>query len=434
MEWYCSALILFGLLILLLAMSVPVGFSLALTGLVGSFFYIGPHAINQLALIVVSSGTNEAFLALPLFIVMSEFIVHSGGATDIYTTCQRWLHRIPGSLALSTVVASALFGAVCGTSTGGAAAMGLVTIPEMLRCNYSKRIATGVVAAGGTLSILIPPSGILIIYALLTKQSIGKLFLAAVIPGILIALLFGIYCVAYAIAKPHDCPNLPSVTWKEKWNSLGRVWAILLVAVFVFTAIYGGIATVTEAAAVGAVTAMVIAYFRHALTRNNVTNIMYECARISCFIFFIVFGALTFGYLLAYINIPSEFVKFLVTIGMTPVTFIISLMVLYAILGCFIDPAGILMITIPIVFPMVVELGLDPLWFGILCTINMELANITPPVGLNLFVIKSVAPPDVKMTDIIFGALPFCVLLAVGLIVLIIFPDIALWLPGQMAI
>lgn len=431
MEWYLTAILLFLALFILLALGVPVAFSLGLSGLAGIYFFIGPQALGQLTILIVEYGTNPGFIVLPLFVIMAELIALSGAADDMFSAAQKWLNRLPGSLAISTTVASGVFGAACGTSSGGAAAMGLVTIPELLRRGYSPRLATGTVAAGGTLSILIPPSGIMIMYAIITENSIGKLFIAGIIPGVLMIGLFSLYILIYAKIKPQVAPSVPEVLWQEKLLSLKPIWAITLVILIVFGSIYAGVGTIHEAAALGAFAALLIS-MKRGLTWHKLKEVAVRTVTVSCFIFFIVFGAMTFGYLLAYLQIPLKLSEVIVGAGITPLAFIAAIMVLYLILGCFLDPASILVLTIPVLYPIVQKLGINPIWFGILTTINMEMANITPPVGLNLFVIKSISPPDITIGDIMIGSLPFVLLLAAGTVLIIAFPDIALWLPNYM--
>jgi len=431
MEWYTYALILFIGLFVLLAIGLPVGFSLGLGSLAGILFFIGPRGLGQMNILMVEYATNPSFVCLPLFILMAELIAVSGAASDIFNATQKWLNRLPGSLGISTMVASGVFGAACGTSSGGAAAMGLVTIPELLRRGYSRALSTGTVAAGGTISILIPPSGVMILYALITEESIGRLFIAGIIPGIMMVSIFSLYILIHAKLRPQDAPAGQRYTWREKWTSLRSIWVISIVIIIVFGSIYTGIATINESAAMGAFVAFLIALQRK-VSFHMLVEVAIRTARVTCFIFFIIFGAMTFGYLLSYLNIPFALSELMIRAGTTPLLFILMTMILFFILGCLLDPASILVLTLPVLYPTVLKLGIDPIWFGILATVNMEMANVTPPVGLNLFVVKSVCPPDISLKDIIYGTSPFVVLLAVGIAAIIIWPKIALWLPNTM--
>ena len=431
MEWYTTAVFLFIGLGFLLALGVPVAFSLGLISFGGIYFFIGPQGLGQILILMIDYGTNPGFICLPLFVIMAELIALCGAAGDIFNAVQKWLNRLPGSLAISTTVASGAFGAACGTSSGGAAAMGLVTIPELLSRGYSRSLTTGTVAAGGTLSILIPPSGIMILYCLITENSIGRLFIAGIIPGIMMVLLFSLYIMIYAILRPEVAPPFGPVSWRERVDSLRPIWAISLVVFIVFGSIYSGVGTVNEAAALGAFAALIIAIQR-GITWHRIKEMALRTTHVTCFIFFIIFGAMTFGYLLAYLRIPFELSQMIGGSGISPMGIIASIMILYIILGCFLDPASILVLTVPILYPIIEKLGFNPIWFGILATINMEMGNITPPVGLNLFVIKSISPAGITMTEIVRGSLPFVGILAVGLILVMAFPQIALWLPDTM--
>lgn len=432
MEWYLIALILFGGLLFLLALGLPVAFAIGLASFVGIFLFIGPQGLGQIVILMVHFGTEIGFVVVPLFILFATFLSLSGAASGAFNLAQKWLNWLPGSLGVSTTVACGIFGAACGTSTGGAAAMGRVTIPELLKCGYSRPLTLGMVAAGGTLSILIPPSGIMILYCIITEQSIGKMFIAGVVPGIMMVGLFSAYIIIYALFRPQLAPSLPHVSWRERLESLRGVWAMLAVILFVLGAIYTGIATVTEAAAIGCVASLAIALVYKALKWPRFKEALLDTARVTCFIFFIIFSAMTFGYLLSYLRIPFELSELIARSQVPPMGIIAMIMALYIILGCFLDPASILVLTMPVLFPVVQNLGFNPIWFGILATINMELGNITPPVGLNLFVIKSVTPGDVSTGEIIRGVAPFMGILALGLILVMLFPDIALWLPGTM--
>jgi len=432
MDWITLGIVLFAALIILLFSGLPIAFSMGLAGLIGVWIFIAPDAMVQIANYCWKYGTDPGFSLIPMFILMAELLAVSGAASELFTSAEKWFNRLPGALGASAEVASCLFGACCGTSTGGAAAMGLVATPELLKRGYHPRLATGLVAAGGTLSIIIPPSGILILYGLLVEESIGKLFIAGIVPGVLITLLFILYIVIYAILKPQDAPRLEGViTWKDRFKSLNKVWAFLLVAVIVLGSMYIGICTATEAGAVGAFTSLVLALAYRQLTWAKFGEVLYRTVRVTCFIFFIIFGALTFAYLLTYLRIPQELANLVIANGLSATQFVIALMLLYLVLGFFIEPAGIILLTIPTVSPVLHTLDINLIWLGILLTLTMQVANLTPPVGLNLFVMKSVCP-EVSMGDIIRGSIPFALLILVGLAFVIAFPPLATWLPGFM--
>jgi len=432
MEWFTLGIVLFVGLVILIFTGLPIAFAMGLAGMVGVWVLIGPQAMVQIANYCWKYGTDPGFTLIPMFILMAELLAVSGAASELFTSAEKWFNRLPGALGASAEVASCIFGACCGTSTGGAAAMGLVATPELLKRGYDPKLSTGLVAAGGTLSIIIPPSGILILYGLIVEESIGKLFIAGIMPGLLITALFILYIVIYAIVKPQSAPRLEGViTWKDRFNSLNRVWAFILVAVVVLGSMYFGVCTATEAGAVGAFASLVLALAYRQLTWPKFQEILYRTVRVSCFIFFIIFGALTFAYLLTYLRIPQELANLVITAGLSPLQFIVALMLLYLVLGFFIEPAGIILLTIPTVAPVLHTLDINLIWLGILLTLNMQVANLTPPVGLNLFVMKSVCP-EVSMGDIIRGSIPFTLLILVGLALVIAFPMLATWLPGFM--
>ena len=272
----------------------------------------------------------------------------------------------------------------------------------------------------------------MILYALITEQSIGALFIAGIMPGIMMVVIFSLYIAIRAKLNPQIAPSLPGVTWKERFASLRGVWAFLLVIVTVLGTIYAGVCTATEAAAVGAFASFIIALVYRRMNWAVLKEALFRTVRTSCFIFFIIFGAMTFAYLLCYLRIPMELSALVASTGLSPIQVLIMINVLFLILGMFLDPAGILVLTLPVLFPVVQALGFNPIWFGVIMTMNMEMANITPPVGLNLFVIKSISPEEVTLGEIIRGAAPFVGLLALGIALLVIFPSIALWLPGMM--
>ncbi len=433
MDWPIIAAALFLGLIVLLFTGLPIAFSIGLASLLGIWIFIGPDAMMQIANLCWKFGTDPGFTLIPLFILMAEFLSLSGVAAQAFAVTEKWLNRLPGSLGASSEVASSIFGACCGTSTGGAATMGLVCIPELLKRGYDRKLATGAVAAGGTLSIIIPPSGILILYGILTEQSIGRLFIAGAMPGLLITTVFVIYIVLYAKLRPQVAPQLQeTVTWKDRFASLNRFWPFLLVILAVLGSIYLGIATATEAAAVGAFASLVIALAYRRLSWTNFKEALLRTARVSCFICFIIFTAFTFAYLLTYLRIPQELSTLLISSGMPATQIVIILNLVYLVLGMFIDPAGILVLTLPTVLPIIEAMGINPIWLGVLITMNMQIANLTPPVGLNLYVIKAISPEEVSLSDIVRGSMPFVALLVVSMMLVFFFPNIALWLPSFM--
>jgi tripartite ATP-independent transporter DctM subunit len=377
-------------------------------------------------------GTHFLFIILPLFIFMAEVMFFTGIGDEAFNAAHKWLGRLPGGLCMAGVVACGIFAAVCGSSTATAATIGLVAMPGLMDRGYAKDLSAGSLAAGGTLGILIPPSGIMILYGIITETSIGDLFIAGFIPGIMMVALFCLYILFRAVIKPEAAPPLPGVSWSERFSSLIPIWAVIVVMLVILGGIYAGVATPTEVAALGAFITTLFALGRGKLSWSNLRESFLRTARTTCFVFFIVIGAMSFGWLLAYLDIPYRLGEVIVNADLSPLLILVLMNVTLLFLGCFIDPAGMLVLTMPLFFPIAKKFGFDPVWFGVIMTMNMECGNITPPVGLNLFVMKGICPDDVTIGDIVKGVVPFFILLLVGMVLIIAFPQIALWLPGTM--
>lgn len=425
------SLILVVLLILLLGLGTPIAFCLGFLGIAGIVGLLDMGVLYQIAEIAADSGTSLFLLTLPLFILMAEIVSFSGVGDDIYTAAHDWLSWLPGGLAISSIVTCTGFAAISGSSPATAATVGLVAIPEMRKRGYNSKLAVGSIAVGGTLGILIPPSITMIIYGIITEVSIGKLFIAGIIPGIILA---AILCVAIAVAvkvKPSLAPRIEGVSWKERFSSLKRVWAFLILAISIIGTIYAGIATPTESAAIGATLSMFIALLYGRLSFKALHGALLRTVAITAMIMFLVIGGNTMAFLLSTLSIPQYVTEFIVSLNASKWTIMIIINIILMIMGCLLDPMAIMVISLPIIFPIVTQLGFDPVWFGIVVTINVEMGMITPPVGLNLFVLKA-SVPGIEMKDIVWGSLPFLLLLILGLIVIMVFPPLATWLPGRM--
>lgn len=432
LEGIAVVIFLIVALFIFLAVGVPVAFSLGLTSIVGMLLFLSPVHLFQIAQISFTKGTEFLFIVAPLFILMANVISFAGVGHDVFTAAQLWLGRLPGGLAVSTIIASAGFAAVSGSSPATAATIGAVSMPEMLRRGYNKKLAAGSIAAGGTLGILIPPSIALIMYGIITETSIGLLFIAGIFPGLCLAAFMSIFIMIVTKARPSLAPRAETAGWRKRFVSLWRVWPTLLLSVTVLGSIYGGIATPTEAAGIGAFGAMVIALAYRKLTWNNLRNSLLATVRVTSMILFLIFGGVCFAFVLSSLGIPHLLAEFIVGLEVNRWVIMLLINALFVIMGCFMDPLGILIITLPVLFPIVTKLGFDPIWFGIIVTINSEIGMITPPVGFNLFVLKGVVPAEVSLGDIIKGAFPFVGILILGLLTLMVFPQIALWLPAQL--
>lgn len=419
-------------LFVLLAFRMQIGFSMALVGFLG-FSVLGSldSAFSILGMEAFKTGTAYSLTVIPLFILMGQFANHSRMGFEIYETIYRWLGFLPGGLSMATTGACAGFAAISGSSLATAATMGMVALPEMKRLKYDDSLATGCIAAGGTLGILIPPSTVLIIYGILTEQPIATLFIAGILPGLLLSGLFIVTIFIMTKYRPHLGPPGPRFTMKEKIYSLKGTWGLLLLFLLVMGGLYTGWFTPTEAAGVGAFGALLITIMKRRLTWNNMRGSLTETTKTTAMVFVILIGANIFGYFLTISQIPDQLSGWIVALGLNRYIVMAMLVVVYIILGCFMEGLAIMVLTIPIVFPMVLEMGFDPIWFGIIITLVMEMSLITPPVGINVFIISGVAK-DVPMYTIFRGILPFWFAMLACIILIIIFPQIALFLPVTM--
>lgn len=420
-------------LLILLAIGLEIAFSLALVGIVGLYMIGGTTlAEGLLATIPYSSVASFTLVVLPMFILMGEFAVVAGMAHQAYVSARIWLGRMPGGLMMTAIGASAVFAAVSGSSMAATATIGRVSIKEMREQGYNSGLAAGTVAVAGTLAALIPPSALLVFYALLTNQSISRMLMAGVIPGLLSATLF--MFTAYVLGRrlPNMVPVLPqSSGWPERLSSLRMIAPFGTLVLVVLGGIYSGLVTATEAAAFGALVALILLAVSGKLSWSALHQALSSTARISCMIFVIIIGGMLFSRFLAFSGIPLALTGFIGGLEISPVAIVIVMMLILTVLGMFIDPVGMLMLTLPFFFPIVKELGLDPIWFGVLIVLQAELGVITPPIGMHLLVIAKIAP-DVPLLHIVLGTLPYLICQVLLLALVIMFPQIALWLPGQM--
>ncbi|MCJ7595241.1 MAG: TRAP transporter large permease, partial [Desulfobacterales bacterium] len=362
---------------------------------------------------------------------MAEVVSLSGVGDDLYTAAHDWLSWLPGGLAISSIATCTGFAAISGSSPATAATVGLVAIPEMMKRGYNRYLAVGCIAAGGTLGILIPPSITMIIYGIITEVSIGKLFVAGIIPGIMLSLILSLAIAVAVKIKPNLAPRAEGVSWRKRFSSLKRVWAFVVLAVSIIGTIYAGIATPTESAAIGATLAIVIAFLYRRLTIKALHGALQRTVAVTAMIMFLVIGGNVLAFLLSSLTIPQYVTEAIAGLNVSKWTIMIIINFILLIMGCLLDPMAIMVISLPILFPIVTNLGFDPVWFGIVVTINVEMGMITPPVGLNLFILKG-SVPNITMKDIVGGAAPFLLLLMLGLIIIMVFPSLATWLPGRM--
>jgi tripartite ATP-independent transporter DctM subunit len=419
-------------LLALLALRMPIGVAMALVGAVGIAVLNSPEAaLTILGSYPYSYAAVHALSVIPLFVLMGNFAVVSGMSSDLFAAAYAWIGHRRGGLASATILACAGFAALSGSSVASAITMGRVALPEMRRYNYDARLATGVVAAGGTLGILIPPSTVLVIYAILTEQSIGRLFLAGFLPGLLLTALFVITVIIVCRFRPHFGPPGEKLPVAERIAALKRAGAFFVVVVMTIGGMYAGVFTVTEASAVGAGLTLAHAIWRRRLTAANLADSLLQTVRTTAMVFLILIGAHIFSPFLALSRIPVDLANMLTALGLPPLMVLAVILAAYIVLGMFLEGFAILVLTIPIVFPIMMALGYDPVWFGIFMVIVLEMGLISPPVGINVFVVKGVAE-DVPMGRIFAGILPFWAAMIVCIVLLIAFPQIALVLPNSM--
>lgn len=425
--------LLFGFLLVGLALGLPLTFTLGGIGTIAIFFLWGPQAL--FVVIARSFGIMQSFMlvAIPLFIFMGIVLERSGLGDDLYATMQHWLGPLRGGLAIGTVIICAVFAAMTGISGAATVTMGVISLPAMLRRKYDPMLAVGSISAGGALGILIPPSVIMIIYGLLAEESVGGLFAGGVFPGLLLTFLFIVYIGIRAAIQPKLAPALPDeerATWREKFVSLRAVILPILLVVMVLGSIFSGIASPSEAAAVGAAGSLVCAAVYRKLTWGLIKEACTRAFKLNCMVLWIIIGASAFTGVYTAIGAPELARQIIEAMEVNRWLILAVIQSTYFILGMFLDPTGILMITVPIYVPVIKALGFDTLWFGVLFVMNMEMAFLTPPFGFNLFYMKAIVPKSITMGDIYRSIIPFVGLQAVGLALVIIFPQIALWLPS----
>ena len=415
-----------------LALRVPVGMALLMVGFGGIWFLDGYRpAISTMSAETYSSVSAYSLTVIPLFVLMGNVAGAAGYSQRLYDAAHAWVGRFKGGLASSTVLGCAAFAAVSGSSVATAVTIGKVALPEMKRFRYSDGLATGSVAAGGTLGILIPPSTGFVLYAILTEESIGKLFIAGVIPGILLSLLFVAVILIITTLRPEQGPAGPATTMGEKRDASISALPLISVILVSIGGIYLGVFTPVEAAGVGATMVTVMALATGKVRIRDFPPILMETVTMTAMLYLIIIGAHVFGPFLALTHIPETLANGMEALGLGKYGTLLLIVAAYIVLGMFFDGLAMLVVTLPVVFPIITGLGFDPIWFGVIAVIVIEMGLITPPVGINVFVVKGVAA-EVPMGTIFRGVLPFWFAMAVCLLLLVLFPQIALFLPGQM--
>lgn len=420
-------------LLMLICLRVPIGVAMIVSGVAGFMVISGVEpGFALLGSVPYETFINTSYAVVALFVLMGNFAFKSGISDDLFMAVRKWMGSLKGGLALATVAACGGFAAICGSSVACAVTMGVVALPEMMKSRYANTLATGCIAAGGTLGILIPPSTVMIIYGIITEQSIGKLFMAGMLPGILQMLLYMAVIRIWIRRFPEAGPAAGSCRLKEKVQSLSRVWSVILLMVLVVGGLYTGIFSPNEAGGVGAFGAFVIGLIlcRKTSRRQFLKESLIDTVRTQGMCLSIMLGAMIFGYFLTVSRLPMTLSDSITSVVSSPMLILIFILLIMVLLGCFMDSMAIILLTVPIFYPLIQSVGIDPIWFGILVVRVTEMGLITPPVGLNLYVIQGVS--NVPMGRIFSGVIPFILCDVLHVVILLSFPIISLWLPGMM--
>ena len=433
MEPLTAGVLMIILLLALLSIGLPIAFSLGISGAICIYMVTGwDTTYGFLSTTPFNTSASWLYVVLPLFILMGMLSYSAGINHDAFTIANYWVGRIKGGLAMATIIACSIFGATSGSSIAAAATMGKLAIPEMRRYKYSMEMAAGCVAGGGTLSVMIPPSGILVIYGIITEESIGRLLIAGLLPGLLSAFIYMMGIYIWCSIKPNIAPSTDvKVSWRVRIASLRNGYGAVLIFGVVMGGIYTGIFTPTEAGAFGAGVALILLLVKSKSRFYSLREGLTETAKVTCMFFTIVICAHFFTLGLTVSGIPRALVTYLTSLNMHPNVILVMLLLVYLPLGMFLDTVSLLFLTLPILFPVVKSLGFSGIWFGILVTKLIEVSLITPPLGLNVYVIKGILP-EVEIGTIFRGCIPFLIMDILTLAVLFFFPQITLWLPSTM--
>ena len=431
---FTVGLIAIALLIVLLFSGMPVGIVMGVVGFAGLTYLRGLDAgLFLLGSSPFETAYMQSLAAIVLFVLMGALCAAGGISADLYNAAHKWLGHLPGGLAMTTIAACAGFGAVTGSSVAGSATMGAVALPEMRRYKYDPGLATGSVAVGGTLGILIPPSLAFIIYAIITEQSISKLFIAGILPGVLLSILFIITIYIRCSLNPELAPaGAPFTSLSQRLKSIKSIWPVAALFLLVIGGLYVGVFSASEGGAMGAFGAIVIGLVQRRLSRKSFLSAIFETTRISAFIVLIIIGATIFGYFMAVSTVPLKVARFAAELPVSRYVVLAAILLVYMFLGCIMEAFSMLFLTLPTFYPVIVVLGFDPIWFGVIMVVTMEMAMITPPVGLNVYVVSGIAK-DVPPETVFAGVWPFCIAIVVFLVLVICFPQIALFLPNLLS-
>ncbi len=429
-----EALVGLGLMMVLALLRIPIALAMGVVGFLGVAYLRDWNFAPALAMVetkVYETGRSYTLSVIPLFILMGSLVTRAGRSHELFRSAYKCIGHLRGGLAMATVCACAGFGAICGSSIATAATMAKVAYPAMNRLGYSDRLSAGAIAGGGTLGIMIPPSTLMVIYGILTETNIGKMFAAGILPGLLGTVLLCLAVQWTVWIDPASGPRAERASWRERLVALRGVWAVVLLFFVVMGGIYGGVFTATEGAGIGAFGALCFALARRALTWHTLLDSLIESGRTTAMLFAILIGALMFAEFVNYTSMPDDLKNLVTALNLSPVMVVAAICVIYVILGTAMEELSMILLTIPVFFPLIVHLGLDPIWFGVLIVVVVEIGLISPPVGMNLFVLNALLP-QVPTRTLFHGVLPFMVADVVRLAILIAFPVISLWLPSLM--
>ncbi len=430
------AILGFITLFALMLLRVPVGMAMGLVGVSGFGYLVGGEpALKLVGQTSMRTVTDYTFGVIPMFLLMGTFVANSGMSRELFKAADGFVGHLRGGLGFATVAACGGFAAICGSSVATAATFSAVAYPEMRRFGYPQSFATGVIAAGGTLGAMLPPSTVLAVYGIITEQDIGKLFIAGILPGILAMTMYLTTILVIGYVRPDFLPRGPRKAWRERFAGLKDIWAPLLLFIFVIGGLYGlpylPRFTPTEAGGVGATGAFLIGVITGRLDKDKILSSLLQATRTAAAVFTVLIGALIFGYFLTVTQTPQKVTEFRTSLGLGSYGVLALIMLMYLVLGCLMDAMAMIILTVPIIFPVVTQLGFNPIWFGVIIVMTVELGLIHPPVGMNVFVIKSVVK-NVSFATIFKGVVPFILTDLIRLVILITFPVIALWLPSHM--
>ena len=418
--------------LILMALGMNIGLAMMVVGFVGYGLVMNwKAAFGLLQTVPYTQAASYTMTVVPLFIMMGNFAFASGMSANLYDMANKWIGRLPGGLACATVAACACFGAICGSTNATTATMSVVAIPEMRRFGYDDSLATGCVAVGGGLGIMIPPSSCLIVYGIMSELSIGRLFAAGILPGIVLAILIIGVIVLQVKMKPSLAPKGEKFTWKERWMSIAKCWDVLILFIGVFAAMFTGFFTINEAAAAGAMLALIIMACKRMLNWKSFSKVMWDSVKTTSMTYLIVIGAMVFSGFLSITQLPMKLAATIEGLDVSRYLILAVIVLIYLVMGCFMDALPMIMLTVPIFLPIIEGLGFDGIWFGVMIIIVMMMGLITPPVGMNCYVLSGIIK-DVSLGTIFRGAVPYVIALLIGAVIITIWPDLALVIPNAL--